>query len=686
MNRLSCASPRATARALLRLARAGGLLFMLHAATVREAPATETASDSKTNDLTALPLEALMNLEVPKVYAASRVEQKTTEAPASITLINAEEIKKFGYRTLGDVLESAQGFNVSSDRNYAFVGVSGVNLGDFNSRILLLVDGHRVNENLTDGAYVDTSFILDLDLVDRVEIIRGPGSALYGNNAFFGVINVVTRQAAQIQGVESSFEYGAFDTYKGRVTFGERFTNGLSLLLSGTIFDSAGESRLFYKEFNTPPQNNGIAQDMDADRYHSIFASLGYGDLTWETAFNHREKVNPTAQFSLTTFDDPRLRTVDERGYTALKYANSFPGVVDVTAQIYGDTYSHNIGFPQSAIVANKVVFSSFTPEQDAGEWCGAELQLNKTIMDRHVLTFGGEFRDDFLQEASVGGQTPLERTRESYGVYLQGDFALRDNLHLEAGARYDQYGDFAPAFDPRVALIYNPVKESTIKMIYGTAFRAPNFSELIDPRFQEITPETITSYDLVYEQEWGRHLRSSLRGFYNQMDHLIVFNNGTFTNMNANTKGAEAALEGSWADGFRARASYSFQDTRNDTVSWQTPNSPDHMFKLNLAVPLWADKLSLGMELLYTTSRRSLHNTTDASGEPIIVQGETVGAYGLVNLTLFSQKLVKNLEMSASVYNLLDSRYDDPASQFHVQDAIEQQGRSFRLKLTYRF
>jgi len=120
--------------------------------------------------------------------------------------------------------------------------------------------------------------------------------------------------------------------------------------------------------------------------------------------------------------------------------------------------------------------------------------------------------------------------------------------------------------------------------------------------------------------------------------------------------------------------------------VAWQMPDSPNHLLKFNLSLPLVRDKLFAGVELQYTSDRRTLHNTTDASGQPITVQGGNAGAYGIVNLTLFSQKLIKNLEMSAGVYNLLDRRYEDPASHFHVQDVIEQDGRTFRLKLAYRF
>jgi outer membrane receptor for ferrienterochelin and colicins len=663
-----------------------GAFLMLGLSLAFGAPPADNNPIPKSSDLTELPLEALMNLEVPKVYAASKVEQNATEAPSSVAVVTSDDIKKFGYRTLADVLESLPGFNISYDRDYDYVGVMGISLGDANNRILLLVDGHRVNNNLTDSAAIGTDFILDLDLVDRVEVIRGPSAVLYGNNAFFGVINVVTRQARQVNGVETSFDYGTFDTYKGRVTFGKQFTNGVALLLSGTISDSAGADRLFYKQFNTPAQNSGVAQNMDGDLYRNFFGSLGYGDLTLEGAFNHRDKVNPTAQFDLTTFNDPRLRTVDEQGYIALKYAHSFPELVDVTAQVYADRYTHEIGYPQSLVVGTNVLFSAFTTEQDTGEWWGAELQLNKTLWDRHVITLGGEYRDDFLQEQHISGQIPVVGERVSYGVYLEGDFAVLTNLHLHAGARYDQYGDFAPAFDPRLALIYNPIKTSTFKAIYGTAFRAPDFEELSDPRFQNISPERITSYELDYEQEIGRHLRASVSGFDNQMDHLIVFDSGSYANFNAQTKGTEVALEGSWLGVVRTRASYSLQYTRNDTVGWQMPDSPNHMVKLNLSVPLVKDKLFADAEFQYTSDRLSLHNATDSMGQPITVQGGEAGGYGVINLTLFSRNLIRNVEFSASVYNLLNYRYLDPASEFHVQDTIQQDGRSFRVKLIYRF
>ena len=637
------------------------------------ARAADAGANAKPRDLTELPLEALMDIEVPTVYGASKFEQKATEAPSSITVISSDEIKRYGYRTLADVLQSVQGFHVSYDRNYAFLGTRGVNLGDFNSRILLLVDGHRVNNNLTDGAFIDTAFILDVDLIDRVEVIRGPGSVLYGNNAFFGVINVITRQGKQVNGAELSGEYAEFDTYKGRATFGKLFTSGVQLLVSGSYYDSTGPDRLFYKEFNTPALNNGIAEKLDDDSFGSFFGSISYSDFTLQGAFVSREKGNPTAQFIGTNgFNDRRLRTMDERSYANLKYTHSFPDVVDVTAQAYYDRNDFQIGYPFGP--------SLFT-ERDAGEWWGAELQLNKRLWQRHMVTLGAEYRDDFRQERQFTGLPDVHQSRQSHGVYGQGDFQVATNLHFNGGVRYDQYGSFDATFNPRLALIYDPAPGTTLKAIYGTAFRAPNFLELALSPPGQLQPEEISTYELVYEQELARGLRSSLSGFYNEMDKLIVFQNG-FTNFDATTKGLELALTGNWTNGIRGRASYTFQETENRSTSRGLPDSPAHVIKFNASVPLIREKLFAGLEFQYTSSRETVFTSTSGTTLP----GATAAAFSVVNFTLFSQNLIKNLDVSASVYNLFDERYGDPSTRFHLQDILERDGRTFRIKLAYRF
>jgi len=618
-------------------------------------------------------IEEMVGWTIPIVKGPSKFEQKATEAPAYVTVVTSNEIKQYGHRTLADVLLSVNGMHVSYDRNYSYLGVRGFNLGDpnnFNSRVLLLVDGHRMNNGLSDSAYVGTEFILDVDLIDRVEVIRGPGSVLYGNNAFLGVINVITRNGRQLKGPEVSGEVASYDTFKGRLSYGNQWSNGLELLLSGSLYDSEGP-------------DEGV-QRLDDDHFGSFFGSLGYHDFTLQGAFISRDKGNPTAQFGAVT-NDSRFQTLDERSYVNFKFAHDFTNVMELMAQVHYDRYDFHLDLPLPTPPS-----TTLYQQKQVGEWWGAELQLTKRLEQGHTFILGGEYRDDFRQEREIlipaSPSRTDQRSTDNYGVFLQGDVALRTNLHLNAGARYDQYGDFDPAFSPRVAVIYSPVLESTFKAIYGTAFRVPTFREqILAYPATELAPEDITTYELVYEQGIGKHLRSTVAGFYNQINDLIIHESGQFQNLDAEAKGVTVALGGVWTKGPRGGISYTFQDVEDRATGRRLPDAPQHLGKLNLSVPLYRDKVFAGVEFQYTSERKTIR-TVIANGQVTTVSGSDAEGFGIVNLTLFSQNLVKGLELSATVYNLLDKQYGDPASPQHFQDIIPQDGRTFRVKLTYRF
>jgi outer membrane receptor for ferrienterochelin and colicin len=180
--------------------------------------AAEPNEPSAQADLTQLPIEELMNI---KVSIASKFPQKTMEAPSSVTIITAADIKTYGYRTLADIVRSVPGMSVTYDRNYDYIGIRGLGrTGDYNSRILLLVDGYRINDPIYDTAAIGTEFPVDVDLIDKVEIVRGPGSSIYGNNAVLGVINVITKHGKNFNGTEASGELASFGTDKERLSYG----------------------------------------------------------------------------------------------------------------------------------------------------------------------------------------------------------------------------------------------------------------------------------------------------------------------------------------------------------------------------------------------------------------------------------------------------------------------------------
>ena len=160
-----------------------------------------------------LSLEELMRLDAGRVFGASERLQPVTEAPASVSFITAEEIARYGYRTLAEILRGVRGMYVTNDRNFSYLGTRGFgNPGDYNSRVLLLVNGHRVNDNVVGQAEIGAEFGIDPALFERVEIIRGPASSLYGDSAFFAVVNVITKSGASLDGVSLAVDAGTLGT------------------------------------------------------------------------------------------------------------------------------------------------------------------------------------------------------------------------------------------------------------------------------------------------------------------------------------------------------------------------------------------------------------------------------------------------------------------------------------------
>ncbi len=210
------------------------LLLLLIGVVPQALPAEDPQARA---DLLDMSLEDLMKVDINSVYGASGYKQNVTDTPASVTIITADEIKRYGYRTLADILRNVPGFYVTSDRQLSYIGVRGFGPpGDYNSRVLLLLDGHWINDNVTGGAVFGTEMPFDIDLIDRVEVIRGPNSSVYIASALLAIIKVVTKRGGDAKGLTVSEELASYRTYKSRITFGHQFKNGLEVLLSGSYY------------------------------------------------------------------------------------------------------------------------------------------------------------------------------------------------------------------------------------------------------------------------------------------------------------------------------------------------------------------------------------------------------------------------------------------------------------------
>ena len=683
--RTAQSSPVWSARATLVL----GLMLTLHVF-----PARATADDV-VDDLLGKSIEELLNLEVPTVYSASKREQSITNAPASVTIITADEIAKFGYRNLADVLGSIRGVHVIYDRNYHHIGLQGFNRpGDYDSRILKLIDGQRVNENVYGSGQSGTDSLIDLDIIERIEFVRGPGSALYGTSAFFGTINIITRNAESIDGVEASVGYGSDDSYHTRLAYGNTFDNGISAVVSGSFFDDPGAKRLFYEEFDDPSTNNGVAVKADGDRAGRFFSNFSYGDFNLQAAFSQRRKVVPTAAF-FTIFNTRDTWTQEEQALLSLSYSKD----VLTDAVVNGRAYFSHYAYKGEYLYDYRLLPSDppdIVSNQDfaTGQVIGGEMHGTKTIFDRHYVTVGGEFRSNFRQDQVNYEGDPkfyylnAKKSTVEGGLYFQGEAALHENVMFTGGLRYDHFEAFGGTWNPRVALVISPVETSTLKLVYGRAYRAPSAYELYyeyDDGFTsvlrnpDLSEETVSTYEIIAEHFFTDRLYGTVSSYYYEVKDLISFVDiggsiSQFQNRGKTTAiGMSTELSYSTPNGFLARGSYAYQRAKDDATGTRLTNSPLHLAKFNLSVPFFDQLFNVGFEAQYTASMTA-------------ALGNHVDDFWVTNLTVLSNKLYRNLELSVSIYNLADTSYGHPGSLDHVQGVLPQDGRTFRLKASYRF
>lgn len=629
-------------------------------------------------------VDAVLRYAPPKVSAASKEALSLDEAPASVTVITWEELRAFGYQTLAEALRAVRGTFLTDDHIYTYVGLRGFSPpGDLNTRLLILWDGHPLNDVWSGQGYVGRDLDVDLSDVERIEVVRGPASILYGTGAFFGVINVVpVAQMPKGRHVEAVAGAGGLNGGKVRATAGLG-SEGRSLKVSAAGMTAEGAP-------TTDLGAQGLVYGMDGERALGGALVGQLGGFTLTGRINQRRKQIPSAPLGATV-GVPGTQYLDASGFAELRWQKRFERVSLAARGSYSGTRYHGW-------FANLDAAGERTLDEDRGgaDWVGGEVRAGVTLFGGNRLTASFEGN---VQLASQQGQgLPREEfTRVLLSGTLLDEWQLFGRLFIQAGLRLDKYFDLPEvALSPRGALVARLYDGGVSKLVAGQAFRAPTIYELqydddnLTQRRPDAAPlpELITTFELEHSHDITSELRVTVGGYYNLIDRLIVLETDTdaaprcgtateplqcvvYGNTSGRLTAAGAEAQVRWQPGrfTLVDANYSFVLLRGDgadVASW-----PMHLASLKALVPIREGLVRLSGQLTWQSSR--LASDGSRIGEALLLDVGLQGEYG-------------PLRYFAGVRNLLDERYFLPVSAETGFGRIQQEGRTLYVELAAGF
>lgn len=438
--------------------------------------------------------------EEETVVGAAKREQSLGTVASAVTVLSADHLRRYGYRSLAEALRGVAGIYVVDDRMVERIGVRGLQLlGDANSRILILIDGTPLNEPWS--AFVDSSTALpvSIDDVARIEVIRGPVSSIYGTNAFFGIINIVTLEADKAPGVYGRTSVDSFGQVGGNAAFNQGTVNRQ---VRGTIsFKQRRGETLQYENFNDMPTS--------ADGAMSYFGSLAvnFDQLFFQARGYARTRELPGAPYDGMIGSDDNTNQ-DRHGLAELGYTRDINKHITVAARVYANKYQFS----------NKLLRPDgpFTTDADA-MWYGGEVRVLADVLSTPKLlglTAGASYETTKTESTASTKPMPIETSLDIAGLYFEASTEPKPWLGATVGARFDRNSEFDNNLSPRAALFLHKGDIYGLKFLYTQGFRNPSifeayyddderFSPLLDDKDQsDLRPERIKAYEVV---GWGR-------------------------------------------------------------------------------------------------------------------------------------------------------------------------------------
>lgn len=636
------------------------------------------------------------------VDAASRLSERAEDAPASISIISSQELRSMRYPTLAEAVRGTRGVYLTDDRGYTVVGFRGLAIGSYGKRMLVTLDGMPTNEDLGWASSSGFDLRTDLEDIERIEIVRGPGSVSYGTSAFTGVVNLVTRYRDVPSGVETGVSAASDLVLRARTRLTRHFDKDSGVWASIAGGSSEGND-FFFPEYvaDGPPEVAGYARGLDAARFATLTGRAWWRDLSVAWSLNHYLKHLPTGQFG-SLFGDGRTRQSDTRGFVEARFEPHISPSLTSLTRLHANLYAYRSSFAYSP-GDDGLDSSSFD-----SYWVGAEQRFVYTPSGVWNASLGSEvqaFPNSHMRGASeLGGDYLNDQKSLLVGaVYTNLDLRPLDKLKLSAGARLDYYSNSGASLNPRLALITAPYPGGNLKLLFGKAFIAPSIAEtsyaysgqLNNPN---LAPENLYSAEVEWSQRLSPFVVATVAAYANLGTDLIYLATLTPPDVEPTvtqsqnqltpigTLGFEAELQREWKEGWMLAGSYSFQRSaylrekrladlltlERSPLYREVPNSPTHLASLRAAVPLLSRALRVMSRISFEGGRYDRNSLVIDAG----LQSHTRDAV-LWDFVFSGSEERWGLDYSLGLYNALDSKARHPVSNEFRQVSIPITGRS---------
>ncbi len=684
-------------------------------------------------------LEELGKIRVSTL--ASGTATPLDKAVAITTVITAEDIAAMGARDIDEVLETVPGLHVGrlpfTPPKYTIRGITSTHT----PQTLMMINGIPISSlyighpSLAWGGF-------PIQAISKIEVIRGPGSALYGADAFAGVINIVTKSYNDIPENRAGIQYGSFNTANAWVNYGTRQYNtdvGLSLEYNttdgfkGIVTEDAQTllDSLTGSQASLAPHKMNMVRDLFEARlqldgqnwnYH-----LGYQNRRYGEGAGIAQAV------------DMQGRYISDRVNTDLTYTwQQLPKNFKLNTRISYYYHSQqavkdNLLYPAGSNSVYPVnVFPNLFPNGVIGNPEYREEQARFNLdgefngFNNHIVRVGaGFFWGDIYEVteqknfgtsfAPDGTPLPLfprpngreevadtpeiflpEKGRTNYSIYAQDEWLFDPQWVLTTGVRYDNYSDFGDTINPRLALVWASSQDTTAKLLYGRAFRAPSISELfatsnpVTLGNANLTPETIDTYELAFNHKLSPKLSYSSNIFYYQIDDFIVFefNPVTFAKQAQNTgqvegHGFEHEMTYYATDELKLIGHYAYQTSKDKVYGGTLGEAPNHDLYLRTEYNM-SDKYRFVSQINYIGEQKRIYND----------ERPAVASYTTVDFTVIAKNIIKDVNAKLMLKNAFNAdvrEASQPAlkpfyQKTFIPNDYPQAGRSVYAELSYKF